>query len=172
MRSGFLPDLRESRDPVRRVSGPRKRASRAPTRKAVPPKGIEPRLGVPPIDFSFPAFATRSGRMRSNGKSGRSCSLSLTYVTFCRDSARCPNAVYRNHERLERVCHLSSRMTCARRLCREGLRIRGIIQAYGRSLHHATTWSAPDWTASSQATEHIQEHGGCGGAYTGLSGLA
>ncbi len=86
-RSGFLLDVREWREPVQRVSVPGKRHSSHDASQYSLPKGIEPCLGVPPIDSGFPAFAPRSDRKWPHGKSGRSCSPSLTYVISCRDSA-------------------------------------------------------------------------------------
>jgi len=39
-----------------------------------PPEGVRPWLRVPPIGSGFPAFAARSSKVQSNGRSGRSCS--------------------------------------------------------------------------------------------------
>ena len=76
MRSGLSFDLRERRDPVHRVSLAEhgrfldaNLAKRSPTR--CPTVHMHE---FPLIDSGFPALATRSDRMSSNGKSGRSCS--------------------------------------------------------------------------------------------------
>ena len=61
--------------------------------EALPLQAFLLRGEVPPFRSVFPAFAARSSRVQYNGKSGRSCSPSLTYVISCRDSGHRQSAV-------------------------------------------------------------------------------